>query len=490
MKNRTKSLSAQLITAFALVIVLSGALAIIVTYQSGKSDAQLRAQEKLDSVMAYLLGAIELPLWNLDTNTVRYIGESVAQDVTIERIVITDTIGEVLFERNKNNLNSNVSGKADIFHRGKRVGEAQVSVSKAPFEAQFNEYIKLTILALVLEVCGLVVFAGVLLRKLLRKPFSELEQIIAQYSEGDCQPHPRELSYKEFKTTGMVLEDMGAKIVNQIDELQNHQEHLEELVESRTTELSIANERLKELDQLKSMFIASMSHELRTPLNSIIGFTGIVLNGSAGKLEPKQKDFLGRSYRASKHLLALISDVIDIFKVASGEVGAYVETFLLNEVLTEVLDSASSHRKEDVELKTTIPAGIEMYSDRQRVLQCILNLLSNALKYTQEGSVHLSVTEIDGQVEIRVEDTGIGIAEADMEKLFQPFERFDSAMRIPEGGTGLGLYLTRKLTTEILGGSLRAESSLGKGSTFYLTLPKTLKPKDPEIKISSMETTG
>jgi len=131
-----------------------------------------------------------------------------------------------------------------------------------------------------------------------------------------------------------------------------------------------------------------------------------------------------------------------------------------------------------------------MYSDRQRILQCILNLLSNALKYTQEGSVHLSVTEIDGQVEIRVEDTGIGIAEADMEKLFQPFERFDSAMRIPEGGTGLGLYLTRKLTTEILGGSLRAESSLGKGSTFYLTLPKTLKPKDPEIKISSMETTG
>lgn len=241
MKNRTKSLSAQLITAFALVIVLSGALAIIVTYQSGKSDAQLRAQEKLDSVMAYLLGAVELPLWNLDTNTVRYIGESVAQDVTIERIVITDTIGEVLFERNKNNLNSNVSGKADIFHRGKRVGEAQVSVSKAPFEAQFNEYIKLTILALVLEVCGLVVFAGVLLRKLLRKPFSELEQIIAQYSEGDYQPHPRELSYKEFKTTGMVLEDMGAKIVNQIDELQNHQEHLEELVESRTTELSIAN---------------------------------------------------------------------------------------------------------------------------------------------------------------------------------------------------------------------------------------------------------
>ena len=248
-----------------------------------------------------------------------------------------------------------------------------------------------------------------------------------------------------------------------------------QLLEQNAFQLAEANDKLKDLDRLKSMFIASMSHELRTPLNSIIGFTGIILSERAGKLEPKQRDFLSRSYKSSKHLLALISDVIDISKIESGKVEAYPEQFSLNEVLAEVLDCASSHRKEDVELKTTIPAGIEMYSDRKRVLQCILNLLSNALKYTEKRSVHLSVTEIDGQIEIKVEDTGIGISEADMENLFQPFERFHTPLRISEAGTGLGLYLTRKLTTEVLAGSLHAESSLGKGSTFYLTLPKTLK---------------
>jgi PAS domain S-box-containing protein len=503
----------------------------------------------------------------------------------------------------------------------------QVSVSKAPFEDHFNDSIKLTIMALALEVGVLIVFAGVLLRRVLRKPFSELEQIISHYSEGDYKPQGRGSSYIEFKTTGMVLEDMGAKIVSQINELkrkvnefektegalresegkyrrifenvedgyirtdidgtilsvnpvtanilkydcptelvgkniaqdvyvdpqkrqelkaalkekstlkghllefrskdnmvisaecnihmvcneanfpiaiegtirdvternrtekelQKYREHLEELVEARTTELSIANERLKELDQLKSLFIASMSHELRTPLNSIIGFTGLILNGMTGKITPKQKDYLGRSYRSSKHLIALISDVIDISKIEPGRVEAYTEPFALNEILTEVLDSASSHRKKEVELRTTIPTDIEMHSDRKRVLQCILNLLSNAFKYTKEGSVHLTSIETGDHVEIRVEDTGIGILEADMKKLFLPFERLDSPMRIAEGGTGLGLYLTRKLVTEVLGGSLRAESSIGKGSTFYSTFPKILKPIGSDTKIASLK---
>ena len=130
-----------------------------------------------------------------------------------------------------------------------------------------------------------------------------------------------------------------------------------------------------------------------------------------------------------------------------------------------------------------------MYSDRKRVLQCILNLLSNALKYTQKGIVNISTIETDNEVEIRVEDTGIGIAETDIEKLFSAFERLNSPLRITEAGTGLGLYLTRKLTTEVLGGSLRVESNLGKGSTFYLAIPKFLQQKKSDTEISNLEIT-
>jgi len=263
----------------------------------------------------------------------------------------------------------------------------------------------------------------------------------------------------------------------------------ESLLKKAKEETDKLNVRLLEIDQLKSMFIASMSHELRTPLNSIIGFTGIVLNGMTGKLEPRQKDFLGRAYRSSKHLSELISDVIDISKIESGVIEAYPEPFFLNNVVTEALDSAMNHRKKEVELKVTISEDIKMYSDRKRVLQCILNLLSNALKYTQKGIVNISTIETDNEVEIRVEDTGIGIAETDIEKLFSAFERLNSPLRITEAGTGLGLYLTRKLTTEVLGGSLRVESNLGKGSTFYLAIPKFLQQKKSDTEISNLEIT-
>jgi two-component system, sensor histidine kinase and response regulator len=241
-------------------------------------------------------------------------------------------------------------------------------------------------------------------------------------------------------------------------------------------QLGQANSKLKELDRLKSLFIASISHELRTPLNSIMGFTGILLNE---KLTPTQMDFLDRISNSSKHLLALINDLIDISKIESGVVEPQSKPFCLNGVVTEVLDLVRNFRKEAVELATAIPSDIEMHTDRNRVLQCILNLLSNALKYTEEGTVKITATEIDNQVEIKVEDTGIGISEADLSRLFHPFERLDSLLSTKIAGTGLGLYLTKKLTTEVLEGSLQVESILGKGSTFSLTIPKILKQKNP-----------
>jgi signal transduction histidine kinase len=334
----------------------------------------------------------------------------------------------------------------------------------------------------------------------LTKRINPIIQCLKKIEQGDLSsrimnPHSDEIGSIQISINAMI-ETVAAKtqeleVINRTlqSEIAERKKAEDNLLQANVS-LEEANLKLQELDHLKSMFIASMSHELRTPLNSIIGFTGVILEGMTGKLEPKQKDYLGRAYKSSLHLLALISDVIDISKVESGIVEAYPESFFLNEVIDEVLDAAETHRKEKVELKITISADIEMYSDRKRVLQCILNLLSNALKYTPKGSVDLSTKEFGDQVEIRVKDTGIGISESDMEKLSRPFERLDTPMRKTEAGTGLGLYLTKKLATELLDGSLRAESSLGKGSAFYLTLPKILKLKDPGTKHSSMEVSG
>ncbi|MCU7925955.1 MAG: PAS domain S-box protein [Candidatus Thiodiazotropha sp. (ex Dulcina madagascariensis)] len=255
--------------------------------------------------------------------------------------------------------------------------------------------------------------------------------------------------------------------------LDKYQQHLEELVELRTIELQSANERLMELDRLKSMFIASMSHELRTPLNSIISFSGILLQGLVGELNERQRDSVARVHRAGRHLLDLISDVIDISKIEAGYIDVYSEDINIKEVVNEALDSIRHQaRGKGLNLLIDVPAWPVAHTDRQRLLQCLINLLSNAVKYTEQGSITLSIRSDKDEIQFAVSDTGIGIAEHDKAKLFKAFERLDSHLQVKAGGAGLGLYLIKKIVAEILQGSVGLESELGKGSTFILTIPK------------------
>ncbi len=254
-----------------------------------------------------------------------------------------------------------------------------------------------------------------------------------------------------------------------------HTQTVDKLAEHATA-LALANVRLKELDQLKSMFVASMSHELRTPLNSIIGFTGVLLQGMVGELNSQQRDHLGRVNRSARHLLSLISDVIDISKIEAGKIEAFVEEFTLDGVINEAVESVEAQVKgKGLTLEVNVAPGVRLNTDRKRLLQCILNFLSNAAKFTEAGGISVAAREIEGEVEITVSDTGIGISEQDQAKLFEPFVRLDSHLRTRTLGTGLGLHLTRKLATELLGGSVAVQSQLGRGSTFTLRLPKQLK---------------
>lgn len=249
---------------------------------------------------------------------------------------------------------------------------------------------------------------------------------------------------------------------------------IEEQLQHYTGELESANEKLKQLDKLKSMFIASMSHELRTPLNSIIGFTGIILQGLSGELGEKQRDHLGRVYGSANHLLSLITDIIDIAKIEAGRVDVLPETVPLAEVVAEAVDTVRPNlEKKGLALRVDVPA-ISLRTDRKRLLQCVINYLSNAVKYTEQGDILVQAREDGGQVEILVRDTGVGIKPEDMPRLFEAFERMESRLKVKAGGTGLGLYLTRKLATEILHGSVSAESRPGAGSAFRLRLPKEI----------------
>jgi PAS domain S-box-containing protein len=259
-------------------------------------------------------------------------------------------------------------------------------------------------------------------------------------------------------------------------ELHNYRVHLELLVQDRTAELERANVRLQEMDRLKSMFIASTSHELRTPLNAIIGFTGMTIQGLSGPLNEEQRDNLARVYQSAKHLLALITDIIDISKIEAGKIGSFTEEFPLKELVDEAIDTVTPQLQEKgLPLEREIPAGLMVYADRKRLLQCLVNLLSNAAKFTEKGRIVVAARESEGRLELSVTDSGVGIAERDLPRLFKPFERLESRLRIQAGGTGLGLYLTSKLVADILCGTIAVVSREGEGSTFTLSLPRDVR---------------
>jgi two-component system, NarL family, sensor histidine kinase EvgS len=201
----------------------------------------------------------------------------------------------------------------------------------------------------------------------------------------------------------------------------------------------------------------------------------MTLQGLSGELNEEQKDNLSRAHGSALHLLSLVNDVIDISKLEAGKTEVYPESMVLAEVVSEAAGAMEPLiRGKGLLLQVEVPAATLLFSDRKRLLQCLINLLGNAVKFTERGSILISGRESGDMVDISVTDTGIGIPERDLGRLFQPFERMESRLRVKAGGTGLGLYLTRKLCTDILQGSVAVQSREGEGSVFTLRIPREI----------------
>jgi PAS domain S-box-containing protein len=266
------------------------------------------------------------------------------------------------------------------------------------------------------------------------------------------------------------------------EQVKRHSDELREKVREATAELAEQNELLRrqafQLEQAsaaKSQFLANVSHELRTPLNAIMGYTHLLLEGVSGELKPPQQDKLGRVDANARHLLAVINDLLDISRIESGKMPVQIERVRLPELIDEVMTEvepliAGTRLAVSRNLSPKLP---EIDTDRQKVKQIVLNLLSNALKFTPQGSVaiRLELDQGSDEISISVTDTGIGVAEENQKTIFEAFEQANSSYARRQGGTGLGLSICRRLA-QLLEGRITLASQLGEGSTFTLFLPR------------------
>ena len=267
----------------------------------------------------------------------------------------------------------------------------------------------------------------------------------------------------------------------QYEQLKQASVELERKVQEATAELAEQNEMLRRqhiaLEQasaLKSQFLANMSHEFRTPLNAILGYTHMLLHNVTGQVTDPQRQSLSRIDSNARHLLALINDILDVTRIETGRMPLNATTFGLRKLFTEVQSELEpiikrSNLSVTAKVRGAVPA---VRSDRQKVKQIVVNLLSNALKFTPAGSVTMTAsydTRVR-RVAIAVKDTGVGIPEEDQAKVFEDFRQLDSSPARGYGGTGLGLSICRRLA-RILGGTIELESTAGSGSTFTLRLP-------------------
>jgi signal transduction histidine kinase/DNA-binding response OmpR family regulator len=286
------------------------------------------------------------------------------------------------------------------------------------------------------------------------------------------------------QTKASELEQARESAEGAKEQLEEANRTLEARVEDRTKLLAKAVKDAEEASKAKSSFLAKMSHELRTPLNAIIGYSEILREDAVDDGDTRTADDLDKVLNAARHLLGLINDVLDISKIEAGKMELYLETFELGKVVNEVIATAAPLiSKKGNTLALDCPSDIgAMHADATKLRQMLLNLLSNASKFTEKGTITLKVSRLDkGEtIELAVIDTGIGMTSEQLSRLFQAFSQADASTASKYGGTGLGLAISKQFA-QMMNGDIIVTSTAGVGSNFTIRLPATVETKKPKI---------
>ena len=324
-------------------------------------------------------------------------------------------------------------------------------------------------------------------RAIIDQSVMHIEDIVAAFDDfPEARAPSREFGQRTTLAVPLVRESKAfGAILMRRKEVRPFTEKQIELVKTFADQAVIAIENVRLFNEIqdksrqlevasrhKSQFLANMSHELRTPLNAILGYTELVLDGIYGDVSEKIRDVMGRVDRSGRHLLGLINDVLDLSKIEAGQLSLALADYSLTDVVQTVLTSVESLAAEKkLALKSTLASDLPRgRGDDRRLAQVLLNLVGNAIKFTETGEVRLEARCSDGEFVVAVADTGPGISEADQQRIFEEFQQVDDSATRKKGGTGLGLSIARRIV-ELHGGRIQVESAPGRGATFTVTLP-------------------